>query len=209
LAALIQNHLEDVQATTEEPIRAGIINAAEARFSEYGYTKTTLNEIAAEAGMSAANLYRFFENKLDIAAAVARRLLARREAALNAALQGEQATAMQLQAYILTALRFDRELQASAPHLAKMLEKLLEERKELAVAQRKARQELLTRLVQNGIDGGALTPGDAGQIAQTLRAALILFETPALHRQYPQAEIERLAQQVVTVLLQGLLMEQA
>ncbi len=209
MAALIQKPLDNVLETTEEPIRTSIVNAAEARFAEYGYTKTTLNEIAAEAGMSAANLYRFFENKLDIAAAVARRLLARREAALHAALQGEQAAALQLQAYILTALRFDRELEAGAPHLAKMLEKLIEERKELAVAQRKARQELLTRLVQSGIKNGEFAPGDAAQIAQTLRAALILFETPALHRQYPQAEIERLAQQVVTVLLQGLWMEKA
>lgn len=203
----MQNLVEEHPGSTEEPIRVTIIDAAEARFAEYGYTKTTLNEIAAEAGMSAANLYRFFENKLDIAAALARRLLARREAALNTAVMGEQTAATQLRAYILSALRFDRELEASTPHLSKMLEKLFEERKELAIAQRKARQELLTHLVQAGIARGELAAGDAGQIAQTLRAALILFETPALHRQYPQAEIERLALQVVMVLLQGLLTE--
>ena len=188
----------------EEPIRTAIIAAAEARFSEYGYTKTTLNEIAAEAGMSAANLYRFFENKLDIAAGVARRQLARREAALTAAVAGEAAAVARLQAYILAALRFDRDLQDSAPHLARMLEKLLEERKELAAMHRKARQELLTRLVQSGMDNGEWAPGDAAQIAQTLRAAFILFETPMLHRQYPQAEIERLALQAVALLVNGL-----
>jgi AcrR family transcriptional regulator len=186
-------------------IRAAIIDAAEARFAEYGYTKTTLNEVAAEAGMSAANLYRFFANKLDIAAGVARRLLTRREAALAAAVAGESSAATQLQAYILAALRFDQAVQDSAPHLARMLEKLLEERKELAALHRKARQELLARLIQAGMDSAELIPGDAQQIAQTLRAAFILFETPMLHRQYPQAEIERLALQVVTVLFRGLL----
>jgi len=191
-------------ALPDEPIRAAIIDAAAARFTEYGYTKTTLNEIAAEAGMSAANLYRFFENKLDIAASVARRLLARREVALAAAVAGESSAVAQLQAYILAALRFDRELQDSAPHLARMLEKLLEERKELAALHRKARQELLARLFQAGMDSGELAPGDAQQIAQTLRAAFILFETPMLHRQYPQAEIERLALQVTAVLVNGL-----
>lgn len=188
-----------------EPIRETIIDAAEARLAEYGYTKTTLNEIATEAAMSAANLYRFFENKLDIAASVARRLLSRREAALQAAVKGEESAVAQLQAYILTALRFDRELQEDAPHLARMLEKLLEERKELAALHRKARQELLASLIQAGMDSGELAPGDATQIAQTLRAAFILFETPMINRQYPQAEIERLALQVITVLLQGLL----
>jgi len=192
-------------AEPAESIRAAIIDAAEARFAEYGYTKTTLNEVASEAGMSAANLYRFFANKLDIAAGVARRLLARREAALAAAVAGESSAAARLQAYILAALRFDQAVQDSTPHLARMLEKLLEERKELAALHRKARQELLARLIQSGMDSGELAPGDAQQIAQTLRAACILFETPMLHRQYPQAEIERLALQVVTVLLQGLL----
>lgn len=202
------NLAEPVATESVEPadaIRAAIIDAAAARFTEYGYTKTTLNEIATEAGMSAANLYRFFENKLDIAASVARRLLAQREAALQAAVAGEPSAVAQLQAYILSALRFNRDLQDGAPHLARMLEKLLEERKELAVLHRKARQELLARLIQAGMDSGELAPGDAQQIAQTLRAAFILFETPMLHRQYPQAEIERLALQVVTVLLQGLL----
>lgn len=187
-----------------DPIRAAIIDAAEARFTEYGYTKTTLNEIASEAGMSAANLYRFFENKLDIAASVARRLLARREAALTVAVAGEEVAVMQLPAYILAALRFDQALQDSAPHLARMLEKLLEERKELAALHRKARQELLADLVKEGMDKGELKPDDAAQIAQTLRAAFILFETPLLHRQYPQAEIERLALQVTALLVKGL-----
>lgn len=196
---------EPVASESVEPIRETIIDAAEARLAEYGYTKTTLNEIATEAGMSAANLYRFFENKLDIAASVARRLLSRREAALQAAVKGEESAVAQLQAYILTALRFDRELQEDAPHLARMLEKLLEERKELAALHRKARQELLASLIQAGMDSGELAPGDAPQIAQTLRAAFILFETPMMNRQYPQAEIERLALQVITVLLQGLL----
>lgn len=196
---------EPVAAEPNEAIRSAILDAAEARLAEYGYTKTTLNEIAAEAGMSAANLYRFFENKLDIAASVARRLLARREAALQAAVAGEASAVTQLQAYILAALRFDRELQDSAPHLARMLEKLLEERKELVALHRKARQDLLASLIQAGMDKGELAPGEAQQAAQTLRAALILFETPHLHRQYPQAEIERLALQVVTVLLEGLL----
>ncbi len=203
----LSQDLDEDDKSSAEQVRVTIVDAAEARFAEFGYLKTTLNEIATEAGMSAANLYRFFENKLDIAAAVARRLLAQRETALREALQNETTAETQLQAYILTALRFDRELLDNAPPLARMLEKLLEERKDLATLHRKARQELLSGLIQSGMDSGVLVSGDAPQIAQTLRAALMLFETPVLHRQYPQAEIERLALQVVAVLLQGLAAE--
>ena len=40
-----------------------ILKAAVNRFSEYGYNKTTMVEIAKDAGMSAANIYRYYKNK--------------------------------------------------------------------------------------------------------------------------------------------------
>jgi len=194
------------EAAKAEAVRAAIVDAAEKRFAEFGYTKTTLNEIATQAGMSAANLYRFYENKLDIAAAVVRRMLQLREEALRGALTGQnQDLESQLQAYVLTALRFDRDLDAEQPQLARMLEKIQEERKELATQHRKARQEMLVGLLQAAIAREEMPQLEAGQIAQALRAALILFETPTLHRQYPQAELERLALQVVALLANGIL----
>ena len=44
-----------------------ILDAAEARLLHFGYNKTTMAEIAEDAGMSAANLYRYFKNKQEIA----------------------------------------------------------------------------------------------------------------------------------------------
>ena len=49
-------------------VRSQIIEAANARFKHYGYGKTTMAEIAADSGMSAANLYRYFKNKQEIIA---------------------------------------------------------------------------------------------------------------------------------------------
>ncbi len=48
---------------TAETPREKIMEAAMARFSYYGFGKTTMAEIAKDCGMSAANIYRFFENK--------------------------------------------------------------------------------------------------------------------------------------------------
>ena len=58
-----------------DKIRQDILEAAEARFKLYGYNKTTMSEIAKDCDMSAANLYRFFQNKLDIGANLACRCL--------------------------------------------------------------------------------------------------------------------------------------
>ena len=58
-------------ATAHSPselVREAILDAAQARLLRFGYHKTTMSEIADDAGMSAANLYRYFRNKQDIVA---------------------------------------------------------------------------------------------------------------------------------------------
>lgn len=188
-----------------EATRAMILLAAESRFAEYGYTKTTLVEVAEAADMSAANLYRFFENKLDIAAALALRMLDQREQMLRAAaLDMSRSAAERLENFVLAALRFDRDLEAQSQHLPKLIERVIEERKEVAVAHRKAKQEMLEDLVAEGAAGREFCECDPGQTAKTLRAAIVLFDTPALNRQYPIAELERLARATVQMLVSGL-----
>jgi len=188
-----------------EATRASILAAAESRFAEYGYTKTTLVEVAEAAHMSAANLYRFFENKLDIAAALALRILDQREQALRAAVADTaRSAAERLEDFVLAALRFDRDLEARSQHLPKLLDRVIEERKEVAVAHRRARQEMLANLVAEGVASGEWSERDPGQTAQTIRAAIVLFDTPQLNRQYPVAELERLARATVQMLIAGL-----
>jgi TetR/AcrR family transcriptional repressor of uid operon len=43
--------------------RNRILDAAESCFVRNGFHRTTMNDVAAEAGMSAGNLYRYFESK--------------------------------------------------------------------------------------------------------------------------------------------------
>ena len=51
--------------------RTMILHAAVERILHYGYSKTTMAEIARDCNMSAGNIYRFFASKLDIAEAMA------------------------------------------------------------------------------------------------------------------------------------------
>jgi AcrR family transcriptional regulator len=44
-------------------LRESILRAAEALFAEAGYQGATMAQIAARAGMSTGNLYRYFANK--------------------------------------------------------------------------------------------------------------------------------------------------
>ena len=60
-----------VQNSENDAIGARIAAVARVRFQQFGYAKTSMQEIADEAGMSPANLYRFYDGKLAIGRAVA------------------------------------------------------------------------------------------------------------------------------------------
>lgn len=51
------------QAATSADKRAAILDAAESCFARAGFHRTTMHDIAAHAGMSVGNLYRYFANK--------------------------------------------------------------------------------------------------------------------------------------------------
>src|SRR5207237_1887166 len=55
--------------------RARIMEAAEALFRRLGFAKTAVADIAAELGMSPANVYRFFPSKNAIVQAICQRCL--------------------------------------------------------------------------------------------------------------------------------------
>ena len=50
----------------ENPKRKAILAAAHTQFSQYGYRKTSMEDIAQELGISRASLYSYFENKDEI-----------------------------------------------------------------------------------------------------------------------------------------------
>ena len=58
---------DESMAQVKKPeIRNAILSAADRLFSERGYHNTTLAQIAAKANVSTANLYVYFQSKLDI-----------------------------------------------------------------------------------------------------------------------------------------------
>ena len=64
----------DTAASTRGPaehaVRDQIIKAARRYFSHYGYTKTTVADLAREIGFSKAYIYRFYESKQAIGEAI-------------------------------------------------------------------------------------------------------------------------------------------
>lgn len=70
----------DLPDISADPARqeniARILDAAEKLFRHYGYSKTTVADIARELDMSTANIYRFFGSKTEIHQALCGRIIA-------------------------------------------------------------------------------------------------------------------------------------
>jgi AcrR family transcriptional regulator len=65
-----------LRTTAEEPAadrRRDILDAAERRFARAGFHRTTMQDVAAEAGMSPGNLYRYFSSKDALVAGLCER----------------------------------------------------------------------------------------------------------------------------------------
>src|SRR3954471_17249151 len=88
--SLTSDHVET------DDMRTRIVVTAEKLFREIGYQKTTVADIAKVLRMSPANVYRFFDSKKSIIAAVAQRLMGEVEEAAGAIAENPQPAAARL-----------------------------------------------------------------------------------------------------------------
>ena len=188
-----------------EAVQGRILRAAQARFVRYGFNKTTMTEIAADCAMSAANIYRFFASKGDIAAAGARRWLGELEAEL-AALAGDAAVpaAARLERLVLVKLGALAALIADAPHMEELIDHVCREREDVVASHRQAVRALYAHLIRAGQDDGAFAPGDADRAAEAFDAATRGFFHPALLRAQAAEEVRAEAEKALALLLAGL-----
>lgn len=189
-----------------EDVQGQIIQAATERFRHYGYGKTTMAEIARDCGMSAGNLYRYFESKSDIGAVVCvawfgELQLATRTAAERAGL----APAERLEAFVLAMCRFTLESVRNTPHIQEMVDFLCEERLDLLEAHLIALRDIVADILADGTRRGVFAVADPRETACTFLDACVRFEYPPLMVYDDQEKVEIAARNVVGLIVQGLI----
>jgi TetR/AcrR family transcriptional regulator len=85
-----------------------ILSAAEEEFARHGYKGATVNNIARRAGLPKANIHYYFNNKLELYAAVLSGIIELWDGTLNE-LHADDDPAQVLPAYIAAKMRFSRE----------------------------------------------------------------------------------------------------
>ncbi len=182
-----------------------ILAAARQRFEQFGYGKTTMAEIAADCGMSAANLYRYFENKQDIGARLATRCMQEEEGAIaDVVARGELSAGARLELLILETLRFTHERTSQLPRIHELVEVIARDRTDVIHQHNDEKHAILVRLLEDGNARGEFAVADPPAAAWAILNAIVVFDVPLFMHLYTQAEFGVMARRVAHLLLHGL-----
>ena len=192
-------------AVASDSVTDAILHAAMLRFEQYGYSKTTMSEIAGDCDMSAANIYRYFENKLEIGAQLTMRCLAEERAALTSVIAENISAAVRLERFVLASLEHTFSRWSEKPRINELVEAIAHERVDVVNAHVDAKRALLTQLIEDGIRRGEFAVTDPVDSANAVHAATTLFSVPLFMQLKPYEEFQALAVSVANLMLGGLL----
>ncbi|MBX5156967.1 MULTISPECIES: TetR family transcriptional regulator [unclassified Rhizobium] len=176
----------DPTATDLEQSRTRILEVAERYFRRIGYHKTSVADIAAELGMSRANIYRFFPSRTAINSSVCG-LVVKEVAEIALAIAQTDAPASKKLADLLTAIHGHsaRRLVEDRP-----MHQLLVAAADGSWATINAHNEqilaILKALVREGVQTGEFKVEDADEAARGIITAFLPFFHPVLVEQRVQ-----------------------
>jgi len=166
--------------TKAEETRERIMEAAEALFRRMGFPKTAVADIAAELGMSPANIYRFFPSKNAIVEAICQRTLAEVEERAWSIARERGPAGQRLERLFLEILAYHKEncLEEQRVHDIVMVAI------ELSWAAIRAHKDVVRTIVEvilrDGMQTGEFEPVPARETAELILRAMVCFTHPIL-----------------------------
>ncbi len=185
--------------------RSEIVSAARSRFRRFGYAKTSMQEIAEDCGMSAANIYRYYENKQAIAAVVVEADLERLYDACHAAVEGAgPPVAARLTALFEAIIDTTRRQIKQTPLLFELSMAVTREMPALRLQVLGEVRRMLTDIVEAAQVRGELREGDPARDAELILLAGAPFIMPWLLRNQPFGDPRNKVAPLMTCLVAGL-----
>jgi len=196
--------MSTVDSTAEE-IKALILEKAIDRFIRYGFGKTTMVEIARDCGMSAGNLYRYFESKFDIGVGVAQGYISNAEQILGDVVQRPGLNpAQRLEAFVLEKLKFMHSHIVEQPNVQDLVNNILDERWDLVELHREAQNALMSEILSEGNRTGEFKIADVAQAANAIYAMTTKYRLPHFFKNVILEDLEQEVKSVVSLMIQGL-----
>jgi AcrR family transcriptional regulator len=190
---------------TTEAIKHDILDKAFLRFGRFGFGKTTMAEIAKDCDMSAGNLYRYFDNKKEIAAGCAQRCMQQKLELVRKILRDANLSPdKKLQRFALDILEYMHQQFSDQPALMEMVDFVSRERWDIVAHYMEQEKSLLSEILSEGNRSGKYNVSNVLETAQWVQASLIKFIAPRYMDAFSLEELRKEASGVTTLLIAGL-----
>lgn len=184
--------------------RAAILDAALKLFSQYGYRRTSIDDIARTAEIAKGTVYLSFNSKEEIFRALCESLIEQSETAVKAAFALSGPIDEHLVAVLDAKFGFLFETVRRSPHATELMDSKNRLSSDLFARFERRYMKVLRELIGQAIRAGELEPSrmelDADDLAQMLLAAAHGIESAASSR----AQYHRRLREIVRVIVAGL-----
>jgi len=198
--------MSPLAAPDPDRVRSDILHAADLRFQQFGYGKTTMAEIARDCSMSAANLYRYFDNKADIAAELARGCLGSNLMHLQQVLEDERLSAPEkIRAWMVTSVERTWAQWSEQPRMNELVDDVCGSRGDIVQEHYSAKRQLLEKMLAEATARGELSVADPNAMAGAVLTACISFDVPHFMHMCTFEEHQAKALQLADAMLAGML----
>jgi AcrR family transcriptional regulator len=158
--------------------RARIMETAEALFRRLGYAKTAVADIAAELGMSPANVYRFFPSKNAIVEAICQRCLSEVEEKAWAVARAKGTAGPRVERLILEILAYHKDNLLTEKGVSDMVLAAIEMSWDAIRAHKQVMNTVLEVILRDGIASGEFEPVEPRETAELIFRSLVAFTHP-------------------------------
>jgi AcrR family transcriptional regulator len=182
-------------SSKKQDTRRIIVEGAERLFSQIGFQKATIADIALELQMSLADVFRLFPTRAKINEAVGRRLLSEVEAAVDNIVQCSGPASKKLRAVIGAIEKANAQRFQTHRKLHELLETAFNENWTIIHEHHQNIEKSLTKIISQGNRRREFQVQDCGRQAVFVRAACIQFYDPRLmvdRSEEPQPTVDQL-----------------
>jgi AcrR family transcriptional regulator len=190
-----------------EATRCRVVETAERLFRQFGYLKTTVGDIAAELGMSPANIYRFFASKAAITEAVLQKVTGEvveesRKAAAQPGLSAEEKLRRVVR--ICNTAICERCLADSRMHA--IVQAAIDENWHVIRQHKAALREVTAAIIADGVKTGEFDVADSELAALCFQHAMMSSLHPVIveHRLREGEDIEAMIEPMLAFSLRAL-----
>jgi AcrR family transcriptional regulator len=182
-----------------------ILQSAKERLLHYGYTKTTMSEIAGDISMSTANLYRFFTSKEEIFLACIDLTVDERFTKLQAIVSSTNGTPQKkLEQYALALITESYKLSKENHVLGELLDLIAKNHPEKLRQKNEKHYLLIEKIIIDGIANKDLVSVPSRATAIAIYTAFSSFEDSLVSNLYSRPEMEAQARGIIQLILTGI-----